>query len=50
MPFPWHLCLSVLSAILRLIASLPADVDHRDVCAGAANVMDALQKGHETTQ
>jgi len=41
MPFQWTLFLKILLAILRILAELPPEVDHRPIANGLADAVDA---------
>ena len=41
MPFQWQIFLRILLAILRILAELPPEADHRPIANGLADAVDA---------
>lgn len=50
MPIDWHLWLSVLSMILRIVAALPPEADHREVCQKTSDALDHMLNGQKARQ
>lgn len=47
-PIDWQIFLRILLAILRILANLPAGVDHRPVAEGLAEAIDLQVNGANT--